>query len=140
MLKIMFLCTGNSCRSQMAEGLANYFGSGKVKAYSAGLLPAGYIHPFAIKVMNEIGIDISKQSSKAIVENLLNDMDYVITLCGDAKETCPVTPSHIKKSHWGLPDPAKLEGSEEERLKGFRAVRDEIRKRVEEFLSNIESI
>lgn len=138
MVKIIFLCTGNSCRSQMAEGLANYLGGGKVKAYSAGLSPTGYIHPFAIKVMNEIGIDISKQRSKPIDEDLLNEMDYVITLCGDAKETCPMTPSHIKRMHWGLPDPAKIEGEKETRLKVFRDVRDDIKKKLEDFLTNID--
>lgn len=134
MLKIMFLCTGNSCRSQMAEGLTNALGGERLKAYSAGLSPAGYIHPVAIKVMEEIGIDISKQSSKPIDMDLLNEMDYVITFCGDAEETCPVTPPHIKKLHWGLTDPAKAEGSEEEKLRIFREVRDEIRKRIEAFI------
>lgn len=118
----------------MAEGLTNALGGERLKAYSAGLSPAGYIHPVAIKVMEEIGIDISKQSSKPIDMDLLNEMDYVITFCGDAEETCPVTPPHIKKLHWGLTDPAKAEGSEEEKLRIFREVRDEIRKRIEAFI------
>jgi len=134
MLKIMFLCTGNSCRSQMAEGIANFFGKGIIKAYSAGLNPAGYVHPYAVKVMSEIGIDISHYTSKSIDEELLKEMDMVITLCGDAYETCPMTPPNIKKLHWGLPDPAKATGSEEEILNVFRSVRDEIKKRIENLI------
>lgn len=130
MLKVMFLCTGNSCRSQMAEGLANALGKGKIVAYSAGLNPAGFIHPKAIEVMKEVGIDISNYKSKPIDNEFLNLMDYVITLCGDAEETCPVTPPNIKRLHWGLPDPAKATGSEEEILNVFRKVRDEIKEKV----------
>ncbi len=126
----MFLCTGNSCRSQLAEGLANFIGKGRLKAYSAGLNPAGYVHPKAIEVMKEIGVDISNYVSKQIDENLLKEMDYVITLCGDAEETCPMTPPDIKRLHWGLPDPAKATGSEEDVLKVFRKVRDEIKERI----------
>lgn len=137
MLKIMFLCTGNSCRSQMAEGLANFIGMGRIKAYSAGLNPAGYVHPKAIEVMKEIGVDISNYVSKQIDENLLKEMDYVITLCGDAKETCPMTPPDIKRLHWGLPDPAKATGSEEEVLKVFRKVRDEIKERIENLIREV---
>jgi len=134
MLKIMFLCTGNSCRSQMAEGIANFLGKGIIKAYSAGLNPAGYVHPYAVKVMSEIGIDISRYTSKSIDEELLKEMDMVITLCGDAYETCPMTPPNIKKLHWGLPDPAKATGSEEEILNVFRSVRDEIKNRIENLI------
>lgn len=130
MLKVMFLCTGNSCRSQMAEGIANTIGKGKLKAYSAGLNPAGFVHPKAIEVMKEIGIDISNYTSKPIDEALLQEMDYIITLCGDANETCPMTPPHIKRVHWGLPDPAKAVGTEEEVLNLFRKVRDEIKEKV----------
>jgi len=137
MLKIMFLCTGNSCRSQMAEGLANFLGKGIIKAYSAGLNPAGYVHPNSVKVMKEIGIDISNYTSKAIDENLLKEMDIVITLCGDAYETCPMTPANIKKLHWSLPDPAKATGSEEEILNVFRSVRDEIKKRIESLIQEV---
>lgn len=136
-LKIMFLCTGNSCRSQMAEGLANFIGKGRIKAYSAGLNPAGYVHPKAIEVMKEIGVDISSYVSKPIDEDLLKDMDYVITLCGDAEETCPMTPPDIKRLHWGLTDPARAEGTEEEIMRVFRAVRDEIKKRLENLLMEV---
>lgn len=130
-LKIMFLCTGNSCRSQMAEGIANNLYGDRIKAYSAGINPAGFVHPKAIEVMKEIGIDISNYKSKMIDHELLNQMDYVITLCGDAEETCPMTPPNIKRLHWGLPDPAKAQGTEEEVLNVFREVRDEIKKRIE---------
>ncbi len=137
MLKIMFLCTGNSCRSQMAEGIANFLGKGIIKAYSAGLNPSGFVHPYAVKVMSEIGIDISNYTSKAIDEELLKEMDMVITLCGDAYETCPMTPPNIKKLHWGLPDPAKATGNEEEILNIFRSVRDEIKKRIENLIEEV---
>lgn len=137
MLKIMFLCTGNSCRSQMAEGLANFIGKDRIKAYSAGLNPSGYVHPKAIEVMREIGVDISNYVSKPIDENLLKEMDYVITLCGDAQETCPMTPPNIKRLHWGLPDPAKATGSEEDVLKVFRKIRDEIKERIENLIREV---
>ncbi len=134
MLKILFLCTGNSCRSQMAEGLANNLFGNKVKAYSAGSNPAGFVHPLAIKVMQEIDIDISGYQSKMIDDETLNDVDYVITLCGDAKDSCPVLPSSTTKLHWDLKDPAKAEGTEEEKLLFFRKIRDELIERIKDFL------
>lgn len=137
MLKVMFLCTGNSCRSQMAEGIANNLYGDRIKAYSAGINPAGFVHPKAIEVMKEIGIDISNYKSKTIDYELLNQMDYVITLCGDAEETCPMTPSNIKRLHWGLPDPAKAQGTEEEVLNVFRKVRDEIKRKIEELVCGV---
>jgi len=140
MKKIAFICTGNSARSQMAEGygkyLANLYGK-DVEIYSAGSNPSGYVHPLAIKVMAEDGIDISQQYSKHINEIPINEVDYVITLCGDAAETCPVVP-RAKTEHWGLPDPAKVEGSEEEKLEFFRKVRDEIKRRVEKLIKELE--
>jgi arsenate reductase len=140
MKKIAFICTGNSARSQMAEGYGKYFAKlyGKdVEIYSAGSNPSGYVHPLAIKVMAEDGIDISQQYSKHINEIPINEVDYVITLCGDAAETCPVVPG-AKTEHWGLPDPAKVEGSEEEKLEFFRKVRDEIKRRVEKLIKELE--
>ncbi|WP_299240099.1 arsenate reductase ArsC [Sulfurihydrogenibium sp.] len=140
MKKIAFICTGNSARSQMAEGYGKYFAKlyGKdVEIYSAGSNPSGYVHPLAIKVMAEDGIDISQQYSKHIDEIPINEVDYVITLCGDAAETCPVVPG-AKTEHWGLPDPAKVEGSEEEKLEFFRKVRDEIKRRVEKLIKELE--
>jgi len=139
-IKIGFICTGNSARSQMAEGLAKYFirklGKENVEVYSAGSNPAGYIHPLAIKVMHEKGIDISDQRSKSLEEIPVNELDYVITLCGDAAETCPVIPG-ANTLHWNLPDPAKAEGSEEEKLMVFRKIRDEIEKRVKELIESL---
>jgi len=135
-LKIMFLCTGNSCRSQMAEGFARELGKGLIAAYSAGLSPQG-VNPKAVAVMKEIGIDISKQQSKAIDAELLEKMDMVITLCDNASESCPWTPPAIKRIHWSLKDPAHVEGSEEEVLNEFRRVRDEIKEKIVDFLKEI---
>ncbi|MGB9867814.1 MAG: arsenate reductase (thioredoxin) [Bacillota bacterium] len=124
----MFLCTGNSCRSQMAEGFARHLLSG-CEVYSAGLEPKG-VHPLAIKVMAEAGIDISKQQSKPLDPELLNSMDVVVTLCGDAEERCVAVPGTVKKFHWPLPDPARAVGTEEQVMEVFRSVRDQIRERT----------
>ncbi len=136
MKKIMFLCTANSCRSQMAEGFAREFGKGLIEVYSAGLMSAG-VHKRAIAVMKEIGIDISKQRSKEIDEELLRKMDIVITLCGNAEETCPWTPPNIKRIHWPIKDPVGTIGTEEEIMNEFRRARDEIKEKV---ISLIEEI
>ncbi|MEW6584715.1 MAG: arsenate reductase (thioredoxin) [Nitrospirota bacterium] len=136
MKKIMFLCTGNSCRSQMAEGFAREFGKGIIEAHSAGINPAG-LNERAVKIMKEIGIDISHHKSKAIDEELLKKMDVVITLCDNAAESCPWTPPEIKRLHWSLKDPVKAVGTEDEILKEFRAVRDEIEQRVKDFIEEV---
>jgi arsenate reductase (thioredoxin) len=138
-VKVMFLCTGNSCRSQMAEGFAKELGEGLIEAHSAGLAPQG-VNPRAVTVMKEIGIDISKQTSKSINEQLLKKMDIVITLCDNAAESCPLTPPGIRRIHWPLEDPAKAAGSEEEIMSEFRKVRDEIEKRVKEFINEIKRV
>jgi arsenate reductase (thioredoxin) len=135
-LKVMFLCTGNSCRSQMAEGFARELGEGLITAYSAGLSPQG-VNPKAVAVMKEIGIDISEQQSKAIDPELLEKMDVVITLCDNASESCPWTPPAIKRIHWSLKDPAHAAGSEEEVLNEFRRVRDEIKERIRDFINSM---
>lgn len=125
-IKILFLCTGNSCRSQMAEGFAKFYFPHLLDVYSAGTVPE-QLNPKAVKVMKEIGIDISKQYSKN-VKNLIDiDFDYVITLCGDANENCPNFPKKTKKLHKGFKDPAKAKGDEEEVLKIYREIRDEIK-------------
>lgn len=129
MKKIMFLCTGNSCRSQMAEGIARECGEGDIDAYSAGLTPAG-INPRAVAVMKEIGIDITHQKSEAINEELLKQMDLVITLCGHAEALCPATPPGIKRIHMPVDDPVGATGSEEEILSAFRRARDEIKEKI----------
>lgn len=135
---IYFLCTGNSCRSQMAEGWAKHLGGDKVEVYSAGIEAHG-LHPRAVSVMKEAGVDISGQTSKLIDLDILNRADYVITLCGDANDKCPTTPPHVKRMHWGFPDPAKTTGTEEEIMQVFREVRDAIKDRVEDFLKRIQS-
>lgn len=136
MIRVMFLCTGNSARSQMAEGLARHLGRGLIEPHSAGLSPAG-VNPYAIEVMKEIGIDLSSQYSKSIDEDLLNKMDIVITLCGNAEASCPVTPPHIRRIHWPVDDPASVKGDRESILNAFRRVRDEIRTRIEELIREI---
>jgi arsenate reductase (thioredoxin) len=136
MLKIMFLCTGNSCRSQMAEGFAQELGKGFIEAYSAGLNPAG-VNEKAVKVMKEIGINISQQKSKPIDETLLKKMDMIITLCDNASEACPWTPPEIKRLHWSLSDPAKAVGTEKEIMNEFRKIRDEIKGKIVNFLKEI---
>ena len=138
-MKIGFICTGNSARSQMAEAYAKYFAKlyGKqVEIYSAGSQPAERVNPYAIRVMEEEGIDMSVHYPKSIEDIPYRELDVVITLCGDAKETCPVVPE-ARMEHWGLPDPAKHEGSEEEKLEFFRKIRDEIKRRVEELIKGI---
>src|SRR6266511_3893665 len=119
MLKIMFLCTANSCRSQMAEGLAREFGKALIEPYSAGLFAAG-VNLRAIAVMKEIGIDITRQRSKELDEKLLKNMDAVITLCANAEERCPRTPPGIKRIHWPIEDPVGSFGTEEIIMNEFR--------------------
>jgi arsenate reductase len=133
--KVLFLCTGNSVRSQMAEGLLNALGSGQWKAQSAGVI-ASYVHPLAIQVMGEIGIDISKKTSKSMGQFIKKRFDYVITLCDDAAKSCPSFGGQGKRLHWPLEDPAAVIGTTEERLVVFRRIRDEIKKRIEEFLKS----
>lgn len=133
---ILFLCTGNSCRSQMAEGFARAYGGERVEVYSAGIEPVG-LNPRAVAVMAEAGIDISKQTSDPIDLEVLNKADIVVILCGDARDKCPVTPAGGHCEHWPLPDPARAEGSEEQIMAAFRAVRDEIRERVKELIENL---
>ena len=135
-LKILFLCTGNSCRSQMAEGFARHYGGDRFEVYSAGISPSG-VNPKAVAVMKEVGIDISAQTSKAIDKNLLDQADFIITLCGDARESCPVVPGKVQKRHWALEDPARAEGTEDEIMDNFRAVRDQISKFVQELVTEL---
>lgn len=131
MPQIYFLCTGNSCRSQMAEGFARQYLGQQWRIASAGIETHG-LNPRAVQVMAEKGIDISQYHSKLIDIDYLNSSDLVVTLCGDARDRCPVTPSTVKKQHWPLPDPAQAQGSEAEILTVFRQVRDEIQRRVQE--------
>lgn len=136
MLKVMFLCTGNSCRSQMAEGFARELGRGLIEAYSAGLMPS-QVNPKAIRVLKKIGIDISGQESKGIDPELLGQMDIVITLCGNDETSCPMTPPHIKRYHWPIDDPVSATGTEEDVLREFRRARDEIKERMVKFIEEV---
>jgi len=131
---IYFLCTGNSCRSQMAEGFAKQYLGNAYEVYSAGIEPRG-IHPLAIKVMNEKGIDISGQTSDVVSVKLLNKADIVITLCKDAMERCPISLPRSSHFHWPLDDPAKAQGTEEHILNTFRRVRDEIETTIQKFIT-----
>ncbi|WP_082193442.1 arsenate reductase (thioredoxin) [Bacillus rubiinfantis] len=131
--KILFLCTGNSCRSQMAEGWAKKYLGDKWEVQSAGIEAHG-LNPNAVKAMKEAGIDISSHRSKLIDSDYLNHADLVVTLCEDADERCPMTPPKVKRVHWGFDDPAKAEGTEEEKWKVFQRVRDEIGERIKRFV------
>ena len=136
MKKVMFLCTANSCRSQMAEGFAREYGQGLIKTYSAGLFAAG-VHRRAAAVMTEVGIDITKQRSKEIDTSLLMKMDIVVTLCGHAEEHCPSTPAGIKRLHIPIKDPVGTAGTEEEIMNDFRRAREEIKETVLNLLRDI---
>ena len=131
--KVLFLCTGNSVRSQMAEGLLNALGSGHWEAQSAGII-SSYVHPLAIQVMQEIGIDISKKTSKSMDQFIKQRFDYVITLCDEAAKACPSFGGRGKRLHWPFEDPAAAAGTTEERLAVFRKIRDGIKKKIEAFL------
>ena len=126
---LYFLCTGNSCRSQMAEGFARSMGGDRFEVASAGIEPST-VNPRAVAVMREVGVDISGQTSKGIDPGLLGRADVVITLCGDANDRCPSVPGARRRLHWDLPDPARAQGSEQDQMAVFRAVRGEIRRRV----------
>ena len=130
---ILVLCTGNSCRSHLAEGiLARALGDG-FDVQSAGSKPAGYVHPLAIQVMKEIGIDLSGHRSKHLGEFLQAPVETVITVCGNADQACPRFPGQLNRYHWGFDDPAHATGSDDEKLAVFRRVRDEIRKVFEAY-------
>lgn len=134
--KVLFLCTGNSCRSQMAEGLVNYYLSKEWKAYSAGTRPSGYVHPMAIEAMAEIGIDISNNRSQSPDEFRSKKFDLVVTVCDNAAEDCPVWLGEGEVAHISFPDPAEATGTDTEKMEIFRSVRDDIRRRVFYFLAN----
>ena len=134
--KILFLCTGNSARSQMAEAFVRKYADGRFEAHSAGLEPKG-LNPFTVKVMNEVGIDVSGQTSKG-VDTYLGKMlfQYLVTVCDDADKNCPtVWPGVNTRMHWSFQDPAAVEGSDEEKLAKFREVRDLIEARIKSWLA-----
>jgi arsenate reductase (thioredoxin) len=132
--RVLVLCTGNSARSQMAEGVLRRDGGEDFEVESAGLRPGG-VRPEAIQVMREIGIDISGHRSKSVDEFSGRELDFVITVCDNAKESCPVFPGKTERIHWGFEDPAAVEGDDATRLAAFRRVRDEIREKSAGFIN-----
>lgn len=134
-IRVLILCTGNSARSQMAEGLLRHDGGESFKVESAGVEPTA-VKPEAIEVMSEIGLDISGHRSKSIDEFVGREFEYVITVCDNANERCPAFPGNVERIHWSFEDPATAIGDEGERLAVFRRVRDEIRERLRQFLTD----
>ena len=127
--RVLILCTGNSARSQMAEGLLRDRTGNKFEVQSAGVAPS-FVRPEAIEAMREIGIDISNHRSKSVDEFLGQSFDYVITVCDNANQQCPMFPGKVERIHWSIPDPAEVKGDEETRLAAFRKARDELRERL----------
>jgi len=135
-MKLLFLCTGNACRSQMAEGWARVLAGEKIKVYSAGIEAHG-LNPRAVTVMQEAGVDISGQESTQLDRGMLEQMDCVVTVCGHADERCPVLPPGVRKEHWPLADPAKASGCEEDIMQVFRHSRDDIKQRVQALIERL---
>ena len=134
-VRVLFLCTHNSARSQMAEGLLHHLAGDRFEAHSAGT-EATHVRALAVRAMDEIGVDITGQESKTLERYLQEPFEYVITVCDDANEACPFFPGARNRLHWSLEDPSRAEGSDDERLAIFRRVRDEIRERIEQDLVN----
>jgi arsenate reductase len=130
---ILVLCTGNSCRSHLAEGILRAALGDRYRVASAGSKPAGYVHPLAIRALDEIGLDISAHHSKHLDEFLDQDVETVITVCGNADQACPMFPGQLNRHHFPFDDPAHAEGTEEEQMAVFRRVRDEIRRVFEAY-------
>ncbi|MDR9437733.1 MAG: arsenate reductase (thioredoxin) [Thiohalophilus sp.] len=137
-MNILFLCTGNSCRSQIAEGWAKQFAPSDWIIESAGIEAHGK-NPRAIAVMADAGVDIAQQESTRLTSDMLEHADYLVTVCGHADENCPVLPANTRKAHWPLDDPAKATGSEDEIMQVFRTARDDIRRRVEELVQRLKA-
>lgn len=138
-MKVLFLCTGNSCRSQMAEGWARHLGGDRVVTQSAGIESHGK-NSRAIEVMREAGIDISWQESTRLTDQMLASADYLVTVCGHADENCPALPTGVRKEHWPLRDPARATGSEEDVIAAFRESRDDIQRRVEDLIGRLNKV
>jgi arsenate reductase len=134
--KVLILCTGNSARSQMAEGIFRQLLGDRFEVFSAGTHPS-YVRPEAIQAMREIGVDISSHRSKSVGEFLGQSFRYVITVCDNARESCPVFPGPAERIHWSFEDPAAVAGSEEERLAAFRRIRDQIAARIRSFAASL---
>ncbi len=137
--KVLILCTGNSCRSHIAEGILRNAASDLIEVASAGSDPSGYVHPKAITALEEIGIDISAHTSKHMNDFLEQEIHTVITVCGNADQACPTYPGQAHRHHWGFEDPAHAEGSEDEIMEIFRKVRDEIKLVFEAYAAGIRS-
>ena len=137
--KVLILCTGNSCRSHMAEGILRNSAAELIEVASAGSNPSGYVHPKAITVLDEIGIDISSHTSKHMNDFLDQDVHTVITVCGNADQECPTYPGQFHRHHWGFEDPAHAEGSEDEVMEVFRKVRNEIKLVFEAYAAGIKA-
>ena len=133
---VLILCTGNSARSQMAEGLLRTLADNQFDVFSAGSKPAS-VNPFAIQAMHERGIDISQQRSKHLKEFIKQPFDYVVTVCDVAAETCPIFPGRAQRIHWSFPDPAAVEGSEDDKVQAFRDTRDAIENRLKTWLTEL---
>ncbi len=136
MKRVLILCTGNSCRSQMAEELWESLGKGEWEAESAGSKPSGYVHPLAIEAMRELEIDLSENTSKHLDQFTEQNFDLVVTVCDNAKESCPVFSGATLTLHWPFDDPADATGTDEEKMKTFRRVRDEIKTKIQTFLAD----
>jgi arsenate reductase len=134
---VLILCTGNSCRSHLAEGILRAAAGGLVNVQSAGSKPAGFVHPLAIKAMAEIGIDISMHHSKHLNEFLDQNVHTVVTVCGKADQVCPAFPGQVNRHHWPFDDPAYATGSEAEQMEVFRRVRDEMRRVFEAYAAGL---
>jgi len=134
---VLILCTGNSCRSHLAEGILRQSAGDLVNVVSAGSKPAGYVHPLAIKALAEIGIDVSNHRSKHMNEFLSEPVHTVITVCGNADQACPTFPGQVQRYHWGFDDPAHATGTEAEQMEVFRRVRDEIRRVFEAYAAGL---
>jgi arsenate reductase len=134
---VLILCTGNSCRSHLAEGILRAAAGDILDVQSAGSKPVGFVHPFAVKAMAEIGIDISAHRSKHMNEFLAQPVQTVITVCGNADQACPVFPGQVERHHWPFDDPAHAVGSFEEQLNEFRRVRDEIKTKFENYAAQV---
>jgi arsenate reductase len=132
--RVLFLCTGNSCRSHMAEGLLRSSAGNEFEVFSAGSNPAGRVHPRAIETMDEVGVDISRHQSKHFNQFAGQTFDFVISVCDNAREACPNFPGAAKQLHWSFDDPALATGTIEQQMRVFRRVRDEIRRRIRRFV------
>jgi len=134
--KVLIVCTGNAARSQMAEGLLRHDAGDRFEVFSAGIYPS-YVRPLAIEAMRELGIDISGHRSKSVDEFTDQEIDYVITVCDHANEVCPAFPAKTKRIHWSIADPVAMWGSEDAQLQAFRDARDDIRRRLQKWVTEI---